>query len=107
MVSTPRNEFPEFPAALSFLMLLGPDGAAASLEKRASRLRATASAMDEAMTQSSPGIPRVTLLENEYQRTMIAAELAWTDGILKELRTGALNWTQADFGGAADANRQE
>jgi DNA-binding PadR family transcriptional regulator len=103
MVSTPRNEFPEFPAALSFLMLLGPDGAAASLEKRASQLRATAAAMDEAASQLSPGIPRVALLESEYQRAMIGAELAWADGILEELRTGELTWTAADFAGAAEA----
>jgi DNA-binding PadR family transcriptional regulator len=103
MVSTPRNEFPEFPAALSFLMLLGPDGAAASLEKRASQLRATAAAMDEAASQLSPEIPRVALLESEYQRAMIGAELAWADGILEELRTGELTWTAADFAGAAEA----
>jgi DNA-binding PadR family transcriptional regulator len=103
MVSTPRNEFPEFPAALSFLMLLGPDGAAASLEKRASQLRATAAAMDEAASQLSPEIPRVALLESEYQRAMIGAELAWADGILEELRTGELTWTAADFAGSAEA----
>jgi DNA-binding PadR family transcriptional regulator len=103
MVSTPRNEFPEFPAALSFLMLLGPDGAAASLEKRASQLRATAAAMDEAASQLSPEIPRVALLESEYQRAMIGAELAWADGILEKLQTGELTWTAADFAGAAEA----
>jgi hypothetical protein len=65
MVSTPRNEFPEFPAALSFLMLLGPDGATASLDKHAARLPADAAALDEATSRFSPGIPRVALLENE------------------------------------------
>jgi hypothetical protein len=33
---------------------------------------------------------------------MIGAELAWVDGILEELRTGALTWTAADFAGAAE-----
>lgn len=105
MVSTPRNEFPEFPAALSFLMLLGPDGASASLDKRASQLRALAAAMDEAMSRLSPGIPRVALLEEAYQRAMISAELAWVESVLEELRTGALTWTVADFASAADAYR--
>lgn len=103
MVSAPRNEFPEFPAALSFLMLLGPDGAAAGLEQRAAQLRAAAAAMDEAMSQLSPGLPRVTLIESEYQRAMISAELAWVEGILEDLRTGALTWTATDFAGAAEA----
>lgn len=103
MVSTPRNEFPEFPAALSFLMLLGPDGATAGLEKRAAQLRATAAGMDEAMSELSPALPRITLIENEYQRAMIGAELAWVDGLLEDLRTGTLTWTAADFAGAAEA----
>lgn len=103
MVSTPRNEFPEFPAALSFLMLLGPDGAATGLEKRSAQLRATAAGMDEAMSELSPALPRVTLIENEYQRAMIRAELAWVEGILEDLRTGTLTWSSADFAGAADA----
>ena len=41
MVSTPRNEFPQFPAALSFLMLLGPEAAAHNLGQRRARLKAT------------------------------------------------------------------
>src|SRR5258708_6756840 len=39
MLSPPRNEFPDFPAALSFAMLLGPDGMRSALERRAERLR--------------------------------------------------------------------
>src|SRR5437588_1908753 len=39
MVAEPRNEYPEFPAALSFLMLLGPDEARAVLERRGAALR--------------------------------------------------------------------
>src|SRR5438270_13151454 len=34
MVSTPRNEFPEFPAALSFVFGLTPKEARAALERR-------------------------------------------------------------------------
>src|ERR1700736_2219765 len=35
MLSMPRNEFPQFPAALSFIMLLAPEEARAVLENRA------------------------------------------------------------------------
>lgn len=107
MVSTPRNEFPEFPGALSFLMLLGPEGAAASLEKRASALRAAVTGMDAAEEQYPAGIPRVALIEAEYQRAITEAELAWVNGVLEELRTGTLTWTAADFAGAADAYQQD
>ena len=106
MVSTPRNEFPEFPAALSFLMLLGPDGAALNLEKRADQLRATVAETDEALERLSAQVPRVVLLEVEYQRAVAAAELQWVDTVLDDLRTGALTWDHTDFSGAADAYRQ-
>src|SRR5262245_15182746 len=39
MLATPRNEFPEFPAALSFVFGLTPAEALAALEQRAERLR--------------------------------------------------------------------
>ncbi len=35
MISKPRSEFPEFPAALSFAMMLGPQGTLDALERRA------------------------------------------------------------------------
>ena len=38
MLSTPRKEFPEFPAALSFTIVLGVEGTLAALERRAQRL---------------------------------------------------------------------
>lgn len=45
--------------------------------------------------------------QNEYQRAMIAAELAWVEKVLEELKTGTLTWTADDFAGAADAYRQD
>jgi DNA-binding PadR family transcriptional regulator len=106
MVSTPRNEFPEFPAALSFVMLLGPNGAALNLEKRAERLRASVAALGETLERYSHAIPRVTVLETEYQHAVATAELGWVEKILNELRTGALTWSDSDFADAADAYRQ-
>jgi DNA-binding PadR family transcriptional regulator len=104
MLSAPREEYPEFPAALSFLMLLSPGDATAALGKRASQLRAAAAALEEEMAQA-PGIPRVALIESEYQRAMLGAELAWTDAVLADLRTGALTWSADDFAEAAEAYR--
>jgi hypothetical protein len=45
--------------------------------------------------------PRVTLLETEYVRAATAAELEWIRGILDELRSGALNWSEAELVEAA------
>ncbi|MFE3026402.1 PadR family transcriptional regulator [Nocardia tengchongensis] len=94
MIATPRNEFPEFPAALSFLMLLGPDGARAELEKRAAAVRAALDEIDTGMAQARQfGLPRVTLLEDEYQRAVTEAELRWLEAVLADLADGSLTWS--------------
>ena len=36
----------------------------------------------------------MTLLEVEYQRAVAAAELAWVNGVLDDLRAGALAWSE-------------
>ncbi|GAB3207646.1 PadR family transcriptional regulator [Nocardia tengchongensis] len=94
MIATPRNEFPEFPAALSFLMLLGPDGARAELAKRAAAVRAALDEIDTGMAQARQfGLPRVTLLEDEYQRAVTEAELRWLEAVLADLADGTLTWS--------------
>ncbi|MFE3103229.1 PadR family transcriptional regulator [Nocardia tengchongensis] len=94
MIATPRNEFPEFPAALSFLMLLGPDGARAELAKRAAAVRAALDEIDTGMAQARQfGLPRVTLLEDEYQRAVTEAELRWLEAVLADLSDGTLTWS--------------
>src|SRR5215475_12789596 len=49
MLALPRNEFPQFPAALSFMMLLPAAEAAAVLEQRAGALRAQLAAIDASL----------------------------------------------------------
>ncbi len=104
ILSAPRNEFPEFPAALSFVMLLGPEGAHEVLAQRAVALRGIVAQLDSDLTRYAGNLPRVTLLETEYQRAAVAAELNWLDAILNDLHTGALTWSAEDFESApADA----
>jgi DNA-binding PadR family transcriptional regulator len=97
MVVRTRNEFPQFPAALSFLMMLTPDEARAALERRASALRGQLATIEADLTNYGATLPRVTLMDDEYQRNMISAELAWVDGVLTDLSTGALSWSYEDF----------
>jgi DNA-binding PadR family transcriptional regulator len=92
MVSTPRNEFPQFPAALSFAMLLDPEQAAALLEERAGLLSERAAAYRRDLEDLSGSLPRVALLDDEYQLAVTAAELVWLEGIIGDLRGGLLTW---------------
>jgi DNA-binding PadR family transcriptional regulator len=92
MLARPRNEFAHFPAALSFIMLLAPADAATVLAERAAALRAQLAAVDASL-RSITGVPRAVTMDDEYQRAMLAAELGWLDGVLADLRSGALTWS--------------
>jgi DNA-binding PadR family transcriptional regulator len=94
MLRTPKQEFPEFPAALSQLLLLEPAEMLAALGGRRDRLGASLRAMDAtAATEAERGLPRITMLESEYLRAVTSAELAWLDGVVDDLRSGRLVWS--------------
>ena len=94
VLSTPAKEYPEFPAAISFLPLLSPEDALHQLELRAKAVEAELDRMDEALKQAAP-VPRLFLLEMEYMRAVQAAELTWVNSIIKDLRAERLTWTEA------------
>jgi DNA-binding PadR family transcriptional regulator len=96
MLALPRSEFPQFPAALSFMMLLPPAEAAAVLAQRADALRGQLAATDTTL-QSMASLPRAVGMDDEYQRAMLAAELAWLDGVVADLESGALTWTKEEL----------
>lgn len=95
MIGEPRNEYPDFPAALSFLMLLGPDGARTELERRAKSVRVKLAEMDtDAAQAAAMQLPRVVMLEDEYQRAVTEAELRWLDSVIADLAAGTLTWSR-------------
>jgi DNA-binding PadR family transcriptional regulator len=98
MLSMVRNEFPQFPAALSFAMLLTPGQVQAALEQRAAALREDLISLERGLDAA---LPRVTLLDDEYLRAVTAAELNWIDGLVDDLRNGALTWSKEQLTGAA------
>jgi DNA-binding PadR family transcriptional regulator len=91
MLATPRNEFPEFPAALSFVFGLTAEEAAAALEQRARLLRESIAAFDLELHDES-GPPRLFLLETEYLRAVTAAELVWVEKVVDDIGMGKLVW---------------
>jgi DNA-binding PadR family transcriptional regulator len=103
MVVRPRNEFPQFPAALSFLMMLTPDEARTALEQRATALRRQLRTLEAELASYAPALPRVTLMDDEYRRAVISAELAWIDGVVADLGSGALSWSREELADALGA----
>jgi DNA-binding PadR family transcriptional regulator len=89
LVRRPAKEYPQFEAAISLLGVLPPGEAVDLLDERAARLEEAIGAMrrllGEAATQ---GLPRLFMMENEYELAMFEAELAWVRGFAREIRGG-------------------
>jgi len=96
MLATPRNEFPQFPAALSFIMLLSPAEAADVLDQRAGALRHQLADLEATMAEVA-FLPRIVLMDDDYQRAMFTAELTWLESVIAELRDGSLTWSYEEF----------
>jgi DNA-binding PadR family transcriptional regulator len=92
-LATPAQEFPLFPAIVSFLHLLSPQDTQAQLEQRAIALRQRLSETQAILTASREhNVPRLHLLEHEYLETTTSAELAWVTAVSHDIDTGALTW---------------
>jgi DNA-binding PadR family transcriptional regulator len=94
IISAPRNEFPEFPAALSFLMLLTPGTAGELLGHRRDLLAQRIADLDAELTAEFEGapLPRVALVEIEYLHSVTSAERRWVPPIRHALADGSLTW---------------
>lgn len=103
MLATPEQEFPDFPAALAHLPLLTPDDALRQLATREEALRAKIAQLDDQFRAASTFLPRLFLLETEYQRGMLAAELSWVRAIIADLRAGSLTWDEESMRALAAA----
>lgn len=92
MISTPSREYPEFPAALSFLPSLPVSEAIDALTARISRLEERLAALDEELAHGGTFLPRLFLIESEYQRHVVAAELDYVRALTDDLRRGHITW---------------
>src|SRR4051794_15514272 len=99
ILSTPRNEFPEFPAALSFLPMLTPEVTAELLGRRRELLVQRLAERDAMIATELEGlkVPRVTMLETEYLRAVTNAELQWVDAVLAGLKDGSIAWSREEL----------
>ncbi|MBX6385521.1 MAG: PadR family transcriptional regulator [Microbispora sp.] len=97
MLSSQKEEYPEFPAALSFLGSLSPELVSSTLEHRADGIQQAVESLDEAVATKVAtipgGVPRIYLIEIEYIQAMRRAELAWLRGVVDDIKSARLTWT--------------
>jgi DNA-binding PadR family transcriptional regulator len=94
MLSDTGGQYPEFIVALSILFALPVDEAREQLELRADRLAAQLAETERGLEAAPPGLPRLFLLEEEYRKTMLEAELGWLRGAIADLAEGRLTWSE-------------
>jgi DNA-binding PadR family transcriptional regulator len=94
LLSSTGEEFPEFIAALSMVFALEPAEAQAELERREQRLVDELTSTEAGLARAPAGLPRLFLLEEEYRRSLLEAELAWVRNVIEDLRSGRLTWSE-------------
>lgn len=95
MLGEPRREYNEFPAALATVMALSPEAVAVQLQRRRQTLKQQ---LDESVSDFKEclkrGLPRLVLLDDEYKQVLLKAEVKWLDGLIAELESGEMTWTE-------------
>jgi len=99
LLERPTPEHPLFEVAVDLLPYLPMAQAEAALQARVVGLRSRVAALDTVVAglQHQLNLPRVVLLENEYERTLVAAELRWVQSLLDDMGEGRLRWSFPDL----------
>ncbi|WP_280369865.1 PadR family transcriptional regulator [Nocardia wallacei] len=89
LVVTPEPEHHRFVAGLSILGLLPPDDVIALLSERLRRLETIIAGERESIAAQRAVIPRLFIVESEFQLAMLEAEARWAAALRDELTAGA------------------
>jgi len=100
LVSTPVKEYSAYEAGLSLIGGLGPEDALRALRGRILLLRAHLEAGRELARQAEHlQVPRLFLVESEYRRGQLEAELEFTEKLRASIADGSLGgidfWREA------------
>lgn len=88
LVAEPQPELPKFKAGLSVLAVLGPDDAARLLGERLAALEEASARLRHKLATEGAGVPRLFLVEGEYELAVRDAEAAWVRSLIAELEDG-------------------
>jgi DNA-binding PadR family transcriptional regulator len=88
LISTPEREHSRFKAALSVLSILSPEEVVSLLQRRADLLHEQITEGRKKLAEHLQHVPRLFLIEDEYEWTQLESELTWIRALLGELTTG-------------------
>ncbi|MET7606672.1 PadR family transcriptional regulator [Streptomyces avermitilis] len=95
LLAVPAREYPIFETALSLLGVLHPDEVTRLLEERLTQLEVQVASARGGLEKLYETLPRIFLVETEYQLHMVEAQTEWLRGFLRELRDGSLAGVEA------------
>jgi len=94
MLSAPKRDYPEFPAALAHVPLLEPAEAAHLLRIRRDHITAEVGEIRAELAAVAGFLPRVVLLDTELRLRTRSAELDFLDDVLADLDSGGMTWSR-------------
>lgn len=95
LIGRPEPEFPRLKAALSVLGVLAPEEAIELFEQRLVVLTRENAEMGARLRGMGAELPRVLLIEAEYDLAVREAEARWLSGLLGDLRDGSVGGLDA------------
>jgi DNA-binding PadR family transcriptional regulator len=105
LLAVPDTDATLFVAALSFVAALPRGRALAALRARRDALAARLDALAAGLATVPAAIPRLLLVETEFERARLVAEHGWVAAFADEVGSGALAWPDEDdrsFAGLVD-----
>ncbi|HEY6538504.1 MAG TPA: PadR family transcriptional regulator [Candidatus Dormibacteraeota bacterium] len=105
LLAQPGHDPSVFSAAVGMIGYLPEREALLALAQRVAQLEGRIAALDAVLSSllDQFGMPRLFLLEHEYERSLWRAELAWVSELIGEIRSGTLvvdqDWLHAHGGG--------
>ncbi|MFF7338441.1 PadR family transcriptional regulator [Streptomyces sp. NPDC008163] len=91
LIAVPAEEYPVFDTALALLPALPPEEVGELLADREQAQTVRAAALRGVLAQLGGALPRVFVVETEYQLHMLEAELEWIATFRKEIGEAAIS----------------
>src|SRR3954469_25549800 len=90
LLSEAEPEYSRFRAGLSVMAVIGPDEVVTLLQQRLAAVERQIAETGATRELHAPRVPRLFLIELEYDLAMLAAERAWMRSLIEEIDGGAL-----------------